>query len=279
MKKFSAFILALALWGGNGVYAHDAATAQYIANEGVLVKQGETKVLFDPFYGTGFGTYAEIPPTTHAAMMAGEAPFDGIDAVFVSHAHPDHFSALDMIAFMKAHEDVRLIAPSQAVDMMKADENWQADLLFRIDVLDMAYGDSPKDVSVGAVRATATRIPHAGWPDPRRAAIQNMVYRVTLGGDDAGGAGENTATVMHMGDADVNDAHYAPFEEHWQARVTDTGFPPYWFLLSEEGKTILKDRLNIDHAVGVHVPIQIPADLIASGEDYFSTSGERRPIE
>jgi len=99
--------------------------------------------------------------------------------------------------------------------------------------------------------------------------LQNMVYRVSLDGG---------TTVMHMGDADVNDAHYAPFDDHWQKQITDTAFPPYWFLTSETGQTILKDRLNTKRVIGVHVPLNEPQDLKDSGQDYFSVSGDTRPL-
>jgi len=35
-------------------------------------------------------------------MMKGEGAYAGIDAVFISHAHRDHFSAVAMIAYLSA---------------------------------------------------------------------------------------------------------------------------------------------------------------------------------
>jgi hypothetical protein len=136
-------------------------------------------------------------------------------------------------------------------------------------ILDMEAGDAPEAISIGDITATAVRIPHAGWPAPARAAVQNMVYRVTLG---------DSATVMHMGDADPRRQHFIPHKDHWQAKRTDTAFPPYWFLTSMQGRNILSDDMNVAKSIGVHVPIKVPTDLRDSGQDYFSFSGETREV-
>ncbi len=258
--------------------AHDrqgTAHAQYIANEGVLVSSGDVKIMFDPLPLSGLGTYMNVPDQDRADMMAGLPPYDGIDAVFISHAHRDHFSAGDMIAYMQSNTDVHIVMPRQALQMMRGDTGWDAGLLGRISALDMAAGDPSQTLDLGAVSASAVRIPHAGWPAPARAAVQNMVYRVTLSPSEAPVQG---VTVMHMGDADVNPRHYAPHQAHWDAARTDTAFPPYWFFLYPGGADILYHTMNVDQAIGTHVPLRVPAELKASGADYFSISGETRAI-
>lgn len=269
--KWSALVTAALLsFLGASAHAHDAnATAHYVANEGVLVAQGELSILFDPMPLSGFGVYAEPSPDQVASMLAGEGIFAGVDAVFISHAHRDHFSAASMLAYMAAQPELKLVAPQQALDMMRLDPAWSDAFLPRITALDMSAGDTPLTVEIGDIHATAVRIPHSGWPEPSRAAVQNMVYRVTL---DAG------ATVIHMGDADVNRQHYTPHAAHWAERQTDTAFPPYWFLLSNVGQSILTNDMNVAQSIGVHVPLDVPGDLRASGADYFSTPGETRAI-
>ena len=243
--------------------------AQYIANEAVLVTHGETKIMFDPLPLSGFGVYPETPEADIAQMMKGEGEYEGVDAVFISHAHRDHFSAVAMITYMAANPEVRLVAPKQALEMMQSDANWDKALRTRMTILDMQAGDVPETITIGDITATAVRIPHAGWPAPARAAVQNMVYRVTLG---------DGATVMHMGDADPRRQHFIPYKDHWAQRRTDTAFPPYWFLTSMQGRNILSDDMNVAKSIGVHVPLKVPEDLKSSGQDYFSIPGETREI-
>jgi uncharacterized protein YigE (DUF2233 family)/L-ascorbate metabolism protein UlaG (beta-lactamase superfamily) len=243
------------------------AQARYIANEGVIVSHGESKIMFDPLPLSGFGVYPEPGFADIAKMMAGQGEYAGMDAVFISHAHRDHFSATKMIAYMNAQPDVWLVAPQQALDMMTEDKNWEADLRLRMRIVDMEAGDAPEAIEIGDIKATAVRIPHSGWP--ARASVQIMVYRVTL---------DEGATVMHMGDADTRRQHFIPHKDHWQAMRTDTAFPPYWFLTSANGRYILEEEMNVAKSIGVHVPIEVPKDLKDSGVDYFSKNGEIREI-
>ena len=248
--------------------AHDPSSATYIANEGVLVTSGETKVMFDPLFREGFGTYLTVPDDTHTKMMNGEAPFDGVDAVFISHAHGDHFAAKDVAAYLDAQPEVTLFAPQQAIDRLMLAADPKSGIAGRVVAFDLAAGDAVQNETRGDITAEAVRIPHAGWPAPRRASVQNIVFRVTLNED---------VTVMHMGDADVNMAHYRPHAAHWQARGTDTAFPPYWMLTAPGGSQIL-EYMNVESSVGTHVPIKVPSDLKNSGKDYFSVPGETRVI-
>nr|AID57595.1 beta-lactamase domain containing protein [uncultured bacterium] len=249
------------------------ATAEYIANEGLVVSRGDTKIMFDPLPLSGFDVYPEPSSAQIEQMMSGEGPYADVDVVFISHAHSDHFSAKAIVNYLMAQRGVHIVMPSQALDMIAKEfpemDTWEEDFKARMHVLDMEAGDAPQAVTIGDINAAAVRIPHAGWPDPRRASIQNMVYRVTLA---------DGATVMHMGDADPRRAHYTPHQSHWSERRTDGAFPPYWFLTSETGRNILTDDLNVAASTGVHVPLEIPDELKASGQDFFSVPGEKREI-
>jgi len=142
-------------------------------------------------------------------------------------------------------------------------------ILGRIVAFELTEGGKPKSAEKNGLKVDAVRIPHAGWPAPARKDINNIVFRVTLGGG---------VTVMHMGDADINDQHYAPHEDHWRAKHTHQAFPPYWYFGNEEGRSILTKRLKVGHATGVHVPIKVPSGLASSDYDYFSKPGESRII-
>ena len=197
------------------------ATAEYIANAGVIVTAGDTKILFDPLFRVGFNNYLVPTDETFAAMMAGTAPYDNVDVIFISHSHGDHFSAEDANAFLSAHTTTKLVAPVQAVDAMKNGEGWDEAFASRLTSITLERGDPGQKIALPGIDVFAVRIPHAGWPG--RAEIQNLVYRVSM---------DEGATVMHLGDADVNDDHYAPYKEDWLAQKTDTAFPPYWFFLA-----------------------------------------------
>ena len=266
----------------------DGPYAEHIANSGVLVVDGDTKILFDPLFHNSYNNYRLPSDEQRNAILKGTAPYDNIDAIFISHAHGDHFSARDMLLWLTNNPDGLLIAPEQAVEKFKFSDGfdetlWDEEMADRVIGLEFAFGDDPKTIKLKrgikkddkqsglSLKIDSVRIPHAGWPG--RADVENLVYRVTL---------NDNATVIHMGDADPNDVHYAPYEDLWAAKQTHLGFPPYWFFSSPEGRMILKDRLRITEAIGVHVPVKVPADLPQIREEFglgfFSKPGEWHPI-
>jgi len=246
------------------------ASALYMANEGLMVVQGDTKVLFDPLFRNSYGWYQLLPRSMEEALYAGVSPFDGIDAVFISHAHGDHYSAKDILRLLKAQPGIHLYAPGQAVQALRGVAGASDQELFaRVTAVNLAYKAAPVSLKMEGLKIEAVRIPHSGWPTTRL-DVENISWRVTL---------NETATVLHMGDADPNDIHFARDASYWDKTHIHMAFPPYWFFNSKGGPDILKKRLKPDHSVGVHLPVdpaRRPAGL--SAHDLFTVPGETRMI-
>lgn len=237
-----------------------------------MVVHGDSKVLFDPIFHYGPDTYQRLPQEMRAAIMAGESPYDGVDGVFISHFHPDHFSASGLLDLLRARGGIHLYAPDQAVAEMRQLAAAEDERVFeRVTIFDLEYGDAPVFVRKGGLLIEAVRIPHSGWPT-RRTDVQNIAFRVTL---------EDTSTVLHLGDADPRVVHFEQDESFWSERRIDLALPPYWFFLSEAGLEILEDHVYARHSIGIHVPAEfaedrsaIPEELL--GEDLFMRPGEGR---
>jgi len=247
------------------------ATAHYLANEGVLVVRGDTKVAFDPLFRYPHDYYQTVPEELEEALFSGSPPFDGIDAVFISHYHADHFSPALILKLLGMHKDIRLYAPAQAVAGLRGVAARDDEAVFeRVTAIDLEYREAPVTLEADGLLIEAVRIPHSGWPEGR-VDVQNIAFRVTL---------DEVTTVLHMGDADARDRHFAPDVAYWELRHTDMAFPPYWFFLAPEGRKVLDERVRTDHAVGVHIPAdpaQRPASLMQ--HDVFTQPGETRVIE
>lgn len=249
-------------------------TVQYIANAGLLVWDGNSKILFDPLFDNDYGQYYLPPEDIRNAILAGTAPFDDVDAVFISHAHSDHFSAADMLTLLRQQSDIRLYGSSQVADSLRdAANGGYAEVFERVTGLALDRGDPPVLLEQGLLRIDAINISHAGWPD-RWAELSNLAFRVTLA---------DGSTVLHLGDADPRDEHYALQPDHWTRRRTDMAFPPYWYFQSAAGRQILDERLNPAQSIGVHVPKNIPRDRYDRPQglrdvDLFTSPGETRSV-
>ena len=242
-KTFAALLCVIA---SGLVQADDIIDVKYLANAGVLVSHGDTKIVFDPLFDNDHGYYELVPKDIEEALIEARPPFDGLDAVFVSHHHGDHFSPQRMVRFLQAHPKLQFFAPQQAVDDMPVDSADTA-LLGRVHAVSLGLDDRFSMV-IGAIEVNAVRIPHSGWPD-RHSEIDNITFKVSL---------NKVATVLHMGDAHTDPKIFANQAEYWAERRMHLAMPPYWYFMSGGGKKILEDHVQADVTLGVHVPANIP---------------------
>lgn len=248
--------------------AHEInANANYLGNEGVMVEENGIKILFDPFFHNSFQYYTLVPKKMRQAIFEQKPPFDNIKLVMISHAHGDHFDKNDAVKYLKANTAAKLIAPIDAVAQIKSVIDYDK-VRDRIVAIDIKKGATAQRIEVEGILVEAVRIPHAGWP--KLAELSNIVYRVQM---------KQSTVVMHLGDADPDPNHFEEQKLFWSAKNTDSAFPPYWFALSSEGESILKDYVKATHVTGIHVPTNVPDDLKATGVDYFSKPGESREIK
>lgn len=63
----------------------------YVANEGVLVSSGDAKVLIDSLFDKPNKEYRAPSSAVLEQIIRGEAPYDGVDLLLVTHNHADHF--------------------------------------------------------------------------------------------------------------------------------------------------------------------------------------------
>jgi L-ascorbate metabolism protein UlaG (beta-lactamase superfamily) len=274
MPRTISCLILCCLWSSAYPAETETSRAHYLANTGTVIEYGHSKIAFDPLFSEGFGIYDRVPAKVESAFLAGTAPWDDIDAVFISHFHDDHFDPALILQLLNAQATIELYAPVQATRAIRAlVANPDDEVLNRVHGLAIENGAPPIDIDLGQIFIEAIRIPHAGWPR-RHENVVNIVFRVTLADE---------ATVMHFGDADPDDAHFAKNPEHWKERHTHFAMPPYWFFLSNQGRQILEERIDASHTVGVHVPTKIP-DVPESrpeklkGFDLFTRPGETRNI-
>ena len=258
-------------------YADDghATKAHYLANAGVMVEKGDAKVLFDPFFRNDYGAYDLVPTATEEAIFAGLPPWDGVDAIFISHHHSDHFDPALVVAFLVKWPEVEAFAPQQAVDVLLSSGSAIDDsVLHRIHGLALDRDSDAVAIEANGLEIEAVYVAHAGWPS-RHTEADNIVFRVTL---------DSATTIVHLGDADKDRSHYDPHREFWKAKRTQVAFAPVWLLLTDPGRFVLDEYVDAEHAIGVHVDNRVPdepADRSANfdGLDIFTQPGETRDFD
>ncbi len=96
-----------------------ALSLHYVANAGVLVAAGRTRILIDALFDRPNPAYRAPSADTIEKMVNGTAPFDGVGLALVTHNHPDHFDARVALRFLESRRDAVLMAPADAVEAMR----------------------------------------------------------------------------------------------------------------------------------------------------------------
>lgn len=247
--------------------------AQYLGNAGVMIRDGETKLLFDPLFEQNFHIYQKVPSGLQDAMMAGLPPYGGVDVLLVSHAHGDHFSANMILAYMRKNSAVKLVAPQQAVDKLIKAGISETDLATRVTAIDQQTADKPITVQIGSIMIEAITIPHSGGK--RFADVRNTVYRVHL---------QNSYQVIHLGDATIENPPFAKQQTFWDKQSNDLLLTPYWLFKNSQRQANIDTHIRPHRSIGIHVPTAL-SDLkkrygnALDEVDLFTRPGETRDLD
>ncbi len=87
-----------------------------IANAGLMLKVGQTKILIDSLYEGKDTTFSSPSQSTMQKIRKGLPPFEDISYVFLTHFHPDHFEPGLFLNYIKSHKLKGIYLPGEAVN-------------------------------------------------------------------------------------------------------------------------------------------------------------------
>lgn len=154
----------------------DPLALNYVANMGVLVGSGDIKVLIDSLFDKPSSVQRLPTPGTLERIMKGEAPFDGVDLVLVTHRHSDHFDAARAVRYLEAHPGPILMAPSDAVEAMRQVAGDWPGIERRIVPITLEVGQHVAR-EVARIPLTCVRTSHGSTKTP-----MNLMYLVEVSG-------------------------------------------------------------------------------------------------
>ena len=213
-----------------------------VANSGVMLASGGTKVLIDTLFDKAPTDYRSPDPAVLAAMVKGQPPFDGVDLALVTHNHPDHFAAPVAARFLEANPAARLLAPEDAVAEVRKEANWSR-IAARVVSLDLKIGEKAQH-EIAGVSLAACRTLHSG----KREEPMNLMFRFRFNG----------WSVFHEGDADATIDEYRVFGLE-KARI-DLALVHHWFPLHPEMAKLLQEVIRPSHIGLTHLPVRLEGD-------------------
>ncbi len=210
---------------------------QYIANEGVLISTKNKQVLIDGLHRKYREIYAYPPDDLRKKLEGALSPYNNVDLLLVSHLHGDHFHPESIGLHLKNNPKSILASSEQIINEVKKDFVDYEEIKSQIKLVSPEWKKSvEKDFDGVKVKFLGLR--HGS---ERFKWIQNLGHLIEIDGKK----------FLHVGDADMTEENFSVYKLNEEN--VDVAFIPYWFLLSENGRKLVKKQFDPKHIIAVHV--------------------------
>jgi L-ascorbate metabolism protein UlaG (beta-lactamase superfamily) len=211
-------------------------TITYLANEGVVLASGPTRVLIDALFLRYGPEYAVPAESTQMALGRAGAPFDSVDLVLVTHRHGDHFHPAPLAAHLRANAGATLLTSQQVIDSLRHVPGI-GQLAPRMVARTMAPGTRRRAL-VNGLPVELLGLPHGGR---RHRHVEHLGFIVELGG----------RRVLHVGDAELTDATLSPLRLD-TSRI-DVALIPAWAVTNRESRQAIQRWVRPRQVVAFHL--------------------------
>lgn len=209
-----------------------------LANEGVLISDGETRILIDGLVVETYSVYGGLSGEALAHFNALSGPFADIDLALASHRHHDHNQPAFACKFMKASQGTRMVSSPQVLGLMREKCRSLVTDSGRFQAINPPRGE-PWVETIGTATVTAFPLSHG---TRKYARIQNFGHLVEIGGK----------TIVHLGDAAMTAADFDTAGLH--ERQIDVALIPFWYFQPGPGAEIVTHYLDAPLKIAVHIP-------------------------
>jgi L-ascorbate metabolism protein UlaG (beta-lactamase superfamily) len=220
-------------------------TIRYIANEGVLIRAGGKQILIDGLHREYKPAYAFPPADLLKLLETANKPYDKINLLLASHIHLDHFHPESIGLYLKNNPRAVFASSEQAVGEIA--KNFADYEKIKSQVKTVAHEwKKPVEFNQDGIKIRFLGLRHA---NAQHASIQNLGHLIEIGGKK----------LLHIGDADMTTENFAGF--NLAKENIDVAFIPYWFLLSENGRKLVKEQFNPKQIIAVHISPNEAAEI------------------
>lgn len=218
--------------------AFSDVTITRLANEGVILDDGTTRIMIDGLVVEPYALYGGLPDALAQQFRNAQGVFADIDLALASHRHHDHNQPEFACLFLRRSAHTQFVSSSQVLDLMRERCRQFVTSSPRVRLIDPKYG-VPALVTGETAEVRAFLLSHGVG---KYALIQNYGHLVNIGG----------MRVLHIGDAAMEPAD---FETAGLDKIKlDVALIPFWFFQPGPGFAVVERFMKARHMFAVHIP-------------------------
>lgn len=208
----------------------------YVANAGVLLEAGSSKIMIDGLCNTDIPIYKNTPEALRNQIVRGIPPFDKIDLLLFTHHHADHFDPESTCEYLKYNSDTVVISTAKAIsDLKEAGFSSDDERLVGIDSLPGEITEI--NINGISVKAIATRHDGRDYDD-----VLNLAFLVETGG----------RRFLHVGDA-------KPLKENFKdaglaGQNIDLLIAPFPYVGLSTARSTIESFIRPQKIMAIHMP-------------------------
>lgn len=213
-------------------------TVTQLANEGVIISDGETRLMIDGFVVEPYSVYGGLPAEAASNFDQQSGVFANIDYALASHRHHDHNQPRFACAFMQGSTTTEFYSGSQVIGLMREKCRQFMTTSPRVHEVAPQY-EEPEFIQAGSAKIKVFPLSHG---TRKYARIQNNAHLIELGG----------LTVLHVGDAAMDATDYA--RAGIDKVAIDVALIPFWYFQPGPGAAVVDDYIDARFKIAVHIP-------------------------
>jgi L-ascorbate metabolism protein UlaG (beta-lactamase superfamily) len=213
-------------------------TITQLANEGVIVTDGETRIMIDGMVVETYSIYGGLPPELAPLFEQASGPFSSVALALASHQHHDHNQPRFACKFLQSSATTDFASSAQVLGLMREKCRQFVTTSPRVREIDPQYGEAVH-LEAGNAKVTVFLLSHG---TRKYAKLQNFGHLLEIGG----------MRVLHIGDAAMDPTDFA--RAGLDQVEVDIALIPFWYFQPGPGMQVVDRFLDAPHKIAVHIP-------------------------
>lgn len=209
----------------------------YIANAGVLITAGQTKIFIDALHSEKTPVFSTLTEPLLSQIVSGQGSFKDVDYLLFTHIHLEHFGVQATSDYLRNNKVKALVVPQDVAEIIKKKMPGEQENAAETIVMHSSYGEIVQLIRDN-LRIKYFRTIHQG---DQFINVQNYGFLLKIAG----------YSILHLG-----DGGYEPelLEKMLEGEPIDCALLNFPFITLPLGRRIITGVIKPRQIITLHLP-------------------------